>query len=77
MQLVFQEVDVGGFVFLGGVLEKFGHINGLPEINHGRAAVAEIVAVFDGGGDDVDGALVAELLVGIDGDVKQTLAHAH
>ena len=58
-------------------LEKLGHINGLPEINHGRAAVAEIVAVFDGGGDDVDGALVAELLVGIDGDVKQTLAHAH
>ena len=58
-------------------LEKLGHINGLPEINHGRAAVAEIVAIFDGGRDDVDGALVAELLVGIDGDVKQTLAHAH
>ena len=76
MEFVLQQVDVDGFVFLVGVFQELGDINRLTEVNHRSAAVAEVVAVFDGGGDDIDGTLVAELLVGIHGDVEQALAHA-
>ena len=77
VELVFQQINVDGFVFFGGVLKEFGHINGLPEVDHSRAAVTEVITIFYGSGDDVNGTFVAKLLVGIDGDVEQPLAHAH
>ena len=36
-----------GFVFFRGVLEILGHINRLAEIDHGRGAETEVVAVFE------------------------------
>ena len=74
---VFQQVDVDGLVFFCGVFEELGHVDRLAEVDHRRAAVAEVVAIFDGSGDDVNGMLVAKLLAGVNGDVEQAFAHAH
>ena len=77
MELVFQQVDVDGFVFFGAVFHELGHVDGVAEVNHRGRAVTEVVTVFDGGGDDVDGILVTKLFVGVHGDVEQPFAHAH
>ena len=65
-----------GFVFLGGVLDEIGHVDGFAVIDHCGAAIAEIITIFDSGRDDVNRCAFAKLAVGIEGNVEDAFAHA-
>ena len=77
-QLLAQHGQQAGWGDLTLVLtHKLGDVDGLAIGDHGVGAVAEVAAILYAGGHDVDGLLMAKLLVGFEGDVEDAFAQAH